>query len=181
MNFCSHCGSDQLEMRIPDGDHRLRYVCLQCKTIHYTNPNMVVGCIVEKEGRVLLAKRGINPRLGYWNLPCGFLENGETIQEGAVREVFEETGVKVRLGHLHTVYNLIHARQVYLIFTAEMIGEHFETTPESTEIAFFDENTVPWEEMAFSSNTFALEKYFKADLSEQQTYIGPYRKSDNED
>lgn len=180
MNYCSTCGSNHLDHSIPEGDHRLRYICKQCNTIHYSNPNMVVGCLVEKDGKILLARRGIEPRLGFWNLPCGFLENEETIEEGAVREVMEETGVSLRLGKLHTVYNLPHANQVYLIFTAKMLGEHFELTPESTEIAFFDEVDIPWREIAFSSNTFALERYFK-DKTASQVHLGTFRKNKHED
>jgi ADP-ribose pyrophosphatase YjhB (NUDIX family) len=141
---------------------------------------MVVGCLVEKEGKILLARRGIEPRKGFWNLPCGFLENEETIEQGAVREVLEETGVQLELGGLHTVYNLPHANQVYLIFKAKMLGDHFELTPESTEIAFFSEEEVPWREIAFSSNTFALKHYFREPAS-AEVHLGTFRKNKHED
>ncbi len=176
MNFCSHCGSEQLKQEIPQGDHRMRYVCNACETIHYQNPNMVVGCIIEYKGKIMLAKRGIEPRKNYWNLPCGFLENEETIEEGAMREVLEETGAQVKLGHLHTVYNLPHANQVYLIFTASMLNPHFHLTEESTVIEFFTKEEIPWHEIAFSSNTFALQRFFEANLDERKTYLGTYRK-----
>jgi ADP-ribose pyrophosphatase YjhB (NUDIX family) len=176
MNFCSNCGSDQIVQEIPTDDHRLREICKNCDTIHYSNPNMVVGCLIEHNGKIMLAKRGIEPRKNYWNLPCGFLENGETIEEGAIREVLEETGAQVSLGHLHAVYNLPHAQQVYLIFVASMLNEHFETTVESTEIQFFNKNEIPWTDIAFSSNTFALEQYFNTDLNRKHTYIGTFRK-----
>ena len=162
MNYCSHCGSDQLELRIPQGDHRARQICESCAKIHYTNPKMVVGCLIVKEGEVMLCRRGIEPRMGYWNLPCGYLENGETVQQGALREVHEETGAHVALGPMHVVYNLPHADQVYLIFKAEMNSSHYELTPESTEISFFAENEVPWKDIAFSSNVFALRHYFQS-------------------
>src|SRR5690606_5682449 len=97
--------------KIPDDDHFPRFVCPDCDTIHYTNPNMVVGCLIDKDGKIMLARRGMEPRLGFWNLPCGFLENEEPVQQGAKREVYEETGATVKLGNLRTVYNLPHANQ----------------------------------------------------------------------
>lgn len=136
---------------------------------------MVVGCLIEKEGRILLARRGIEPRKGYWNLPCGFLENEETVQQGAVREVYEETGASVELGHLQTVYNLPHANQVYLIFLARMMGEYYHTTPESTEISFFSPEEIPWHEIAFSSNSFAIKHYIE-NPEASTTHIGSYFK-----
>lgn len=176
MNFCSRCGSDELTFRIPEGDHLPRYVCSNCQTIHYSNPRMVVGCLIVDEGKVLLARRGIEPRQGFWNLPCGYLENQETVQQGAKREVYEETGASVELGHLHTVYNLPHANQVYLIFTATMRDDYFHTTPESTEIAFFAPEDIPWEEIAFSSNSFAIRRWLESPESDTSTYIGSYFK-----
>jgi ADP-ribose pyrophosphatase YjhB (NUDIX family) len=139
---------------------------------------MVVGCIIENEGKIMLCRRGIEPRKGYWNLPCGFLENDETIEQGAKREVYEETGASVQLNYLHTVYNLPHANQVYLIFHAQMVDDHYQLTPESTEIEFFPLNDIPWEEIAFSSNSFAIEHLIK--LHEKRTSeklaIGSYFK-----
>ena len=144
--------------------------------IHYTNPNMVVGCIIIKDGKILLAKRGIEPRLGYWNLPCGFLENDETIQQGAKREVYEETGAIVELDNLHTVYNLPHANQVYLIFKATITDGHLKTTLESTEIEFYALDEIPWEEIAFSSNSFAIKKYIEHGWEDKTTHIGSFFK-----
>ncbi len=157
MNYCSNCGSKDIDFKIPEGDHLPRFVCLQCETIHYQNPRMIVGCIIEnKKGKIMLCKRGIEPRLGYWNLPCGFLENNESIEDGALREVLEETGAKVELVNLHTIYNLSKAQQVYLIFRAKMLNDHFELTPESTAIEFFELDEIPWEDIAFSSNSHAI-------------------------
>lgn len=152
-----------------------RYVCANCKTIHYSNPNMVVGCLIDQEGKIMLAKRGIEPQKGYWNLPCGYLENEETVEQGARREVYEETGATVRLSHLHTVYNLPHANQVYLIFLAYMISPEYHLTPESTEIEFFAPEDIPWDEIAFSSNSFAIKKYFE-NKNSKEVYIGSFFK-----
>jgi ADP-ribose pyrophosphatase YjhB (NUDIX family) len=177
MNFCSNCGSDNIDFIIPTGDERKRFVCAQCKTIFYHNPRMIVGCIIEnKLGEIMLCRRGIEPRLGFWNLPCGFLENDEKIEDGALREVKEETGAEVKLEGLHIVYNLPKAQQVYLIFKAKMQSEHFQLTPESTEIAFFPLANIPWEELAFSSNAFALKhlEHLRADSTINSLSIGSY-------
>ncbi|MCT4624455.1 MAG: NUDIX hydrolase [Schleiferiaceae bacterium] len=161
MNYCSHCGSDQLIQKIPKTETEVRTVCQNCETVHYINPNMVVGCIVENKGQILLAKRGIEPRKGFWNLPCGFLEMNENVEDGAIREVYEETGLKVSISRLHTLYNVVHSGQVYLIFLAKASNRDFTTNIESTEIGFFSEEQIPWDEIAFSANTFALKKYFE--------------------
>ncbi len=138
---------------------------------------MVVGCLIVKDGSIMLARRGIEPRKGYWNLPCGFLENEETVQQGAKREVYEETGATVKLGPLHMVYNLPHANQVYLIFLAEMEDSHYHLTEESTEIKFFHPDEIPWDDIAFSSNAYALKKYIEfGEGNPHATYIGSYFK-----
>ena len=98
MKFCSHCGSPRLELRLPPGDTLPRYICAECATIHYQNPKIVVGCLPEWEGRVLLCKRAIEPRYGLWTLPAGFLENGETLPAGALRETLEEAHARVEIG-----------------------------------------------------------------------------------
>ncbi len=178
MNFCSHCGSFNLEFTIPEGDSFKRYVCENCKTIHYQNPNMVTGAIPIWDGKVMLARRNINPRKGFWNLPCGFLELHETVEEGAIREVLEETGVDIELQHLHTVYNLPHANQVYVIFLANMLHDNFKTTTESSEIQLFELDEIPWEEIAFSSNSFALERYIKdLESGNKAVHLGTFRKT----
>ena len=161
MNFCSNCGSEKLITKIPEGDHVPRTICSNCETVHYVNPVNVVGCVItDAEGRVMLAKRGIEPRKDYWNLPAGFMEMYETIQEGALREVFEETGAHVNLGDLLVIYNVPHAGQVYHIFYAELGDSSYHITPESTEIKFFAEAEIPWGDIAFSSNEFALRTFF---------------------
>ena len=146
--------------------------------VHYSNPKMVVGCVIEDKGKIMLCRRGIEPRLGYWNLPCGYLENDETVQQGAKREVYEETGATVELGPLHIVYNLPHANQVYLIFLATMLKPDYHLTPESTEIEFFGLEEIPWKEIAFSSNSFAIKKLIEYHNSDRrhELSIGGYYK-----
>ncbi len=173
MNYCSHCGSDKLETLLPVGDHRPRIVCSSCRTVHYQNPLAVVGCLIIDNGEVLLAKRGIEPRKGYWNLPAGFMENDETVEQGAMREVEEETGLGVSIDRLHSVFSVVHANQVYLIFRASTSSRDFKLTPESTEIKFFKPNEIPWDEIAFSSNSHALKSYF-GNPDSDKVHLGSY-------
>src|SRR4029453_15834191 len=106
MKFCSNCGSSRLEFRVPDGDTLPRYVCPVCGTIHYQNPKIVVGCLPEGNGQVLLCKRAIEPRYGLWTLPAGFLENGESLAAGGIRETLEEAHARVEIDALYTVISL---------------------------------------------------------------------------
>ena len=131
---------------------------------------MVVGCIVEYNGKILLAKRGIEPRLNFWNLPCGFLEMNENVEDGAIREVYEETGLQVNISKLHTVYNVVHSGQVYLIFLATTENANFKKTFETLESKFFSPEEIPWDNIAFSANTFALKKFIDQD-SKMQDFV----------
>lgn len=146
---------------MPEGDSFERHVCGSCNAVFYSNPKMIVGCLVtDAEGRVLLCKRAIEPRYGLWNLPCGFLENGETVEQGAVRETWEESLVKVSNLRLHCIYNIPKVDQVYIIYAAELLHRSDGMTNESLEVVFFAEQDIPWKDIAFTSTTFALEKHF---------------------
>lgn len=173
MNFCSNCGSNALEFTIPVGDHKPRYICTSCSIIHYSNPNVIVGTLVVYNSSILLAKRAIEPRLGYWNLPAGFLENNERTPDGAKRETFEETLAQVEINHLHCVYDLPKVNQVYLFYRAELQGDTIGVTPESSEVRFFKFNEIPWDEIAFTSSKFAIQKFLENQDS-TQTHIGSY-------
>ncbi|MEM6298040.1 MAG: NUDIX hydrolase [Bacteroidota bacterium] len=162
MNFCSHCGSKQLLWEIPKGDNRERYVCQDCGTIHYQNPKIVAGCIVTWEGKILLGKRDIEPRRGFWNIPAGFLELGETPREGAIRETREEMLAQVELQRLHSVYSINHVGQVYMIFLATLkAANSFGSGQETTDVRLFAPNELPFEDLAFSSNHFAITRYLE--------------------
>jgi len=161
MNFCSHCGSNKIALSIPEGDNRPRYVCPNCKTIHYQNPNIVAGCLPVWEDKVLLCRRAIEPRQGFWNVPSGYLENGETVAEGALREVWEEAEAKVELLYLISLYNLPKINQLYLQFIGTLVDGKFGIGEESSECALFTEEETPWEEMAFTSSVFTLKRYFE--------------------
>ncbi len=160
MKFCSHCGSPRIELRVPEGDNLPRFVCAACGTIHYQNPKIVVGCLPEWEGRVLLCKRAIEPRYGLWTLPAGFLENGETIVAGALRETEEEAHARVEPLDLYTVISLPQINQVYMMFRARLLDLKFGPGSESLEVKLVDEADVPWESLAFRTITRTLRNYF---------------------
>ncbi|UCF56151.1 MAG: NUDIX hydrolase [Deltaproteobacteria bacterium] len=160
MNYCSHCGAP-VRLRIPAGDDRPRFVCDSCHTIHYQNPKMVVGCIPEREDKILLCRRAIEPRSGLWTIPAGFLENGETVIEGAKREAFEEARAKVEILSLYTLFDLTHINQVYLIFRARLLDHDYMPGEESVEIRLLEKEEIPWDDIAFPSIKKTLRLYFK--------------------
>ena len=159
MKFCSNCGSSQITHTIPDGDNRLRYVCTACGTVHYQNPKIVVGCLVIHENKLMLCRRQIEPRAGKWNLPAGFMENNETVMDGAMREVREEANAEVEILQLHTVYSVLHAHQVYMLFLAKLKGDTFSAGDETSEVRFFALDEIPFDELAFNSNVFSIRRY----------------------
>lgn len=160
MNFCSNCGA-RVDQAIPAGDDRQRFICRACGTVHYQNPKVVVGSIPEHQGRILLCKRGIEPRLGKWTLPAGYLENNETLEQGALRETLEETRATVKIIAPYRLFNLAFINQVYLMFRARLAAADFSPTPESSEIRLFSEDQIPWDDMAFQVITETLKHYFK--------------------
>lgn len=174
MNFCSNCGSDQIQFKIPDGDTFYRFVCENCSKIHYDNPRIIVGCLPVFNEKIMLCKRAIQPQLGLWNLPAGFLENGEVPEEGAARETLEESLAKVAIIKLHCVFSLPKVNQVYLHFLAKLPDEQFGPTSESIEVKLFGKEEIPWDDIAFHSTTFALEKYLKHGIDYQGVHIGSY-------
>jgi ADP-ribose pyrophosphatase YjhB (NUDIX family) len=159
MKFCSHCGAP-VEVRVPDGDTHPRHVCPACGVIHYQNPKVVVGCIPEWEDRILLCKRAINPRHGYWTLPAGFMENDETTIQGAMRETLEEAGARVEVLDLHTLFNLPHINQVYVMFRGKLLDLDFAPGIESLEVALYEEKDIPWNHIAFPVVEQTLHLYF---------------------
>ncbi|MDH3531320.1 MAG: NUDIX hydrolase [Gammaproteobacteria bacterium] len=159
MKFCSSCGQ-HLTRRVPDGDHNERYVCDSCGRVHYQNPLIVVGCVPEKDGKILLCKRAIEPRYGYWTVPAGFMELGESTAQGAARETREEACADVEIGHMFASVDVIDAGQVHLFFTARLLGG-FDVGAESLEVRLFREEEIPWDDIAFHSGRYALRKYFE--------------------
>lgn len=160
MKFCSNCGH-AVEVRVPDGDNLPRFVCPACHTIHYENPKLVVGCVPEHEGRILLCKRAIEPRLGYWTVPAGFMENGETLEAAAARESREEALAEVTIGSLLAIVNVVHAHQVHVMYRATLPAAEFGVGVESLEVELLRIEDIPWPEIAFPSVEFALRRYLE--------------------
>ena len=159
MNFCSNCGARTVT-RIPEGDNLPRAVCESCQTIHYQNPHLIVGCVPEWEDRVLLCKRAIEPRIGLWTVPAGFMENGETTAAGAERETLEEANARVEIVAPYALYNLPHINQVYLLFRAHLLDLDFSPGLETLQVELFGENDVPWDQLAFATVRHTLRHYF---------------------
>lgn len=160
IKFCTHCGAD-VSFEIPAGDALPRHVCKRCGHIHYENPRLVVGCVATWEDRILLCRRAIEPRRGFWTLPAGFMENGETTAEGALRETWEEAGARVELGPLYTLFNLPHIDQVYFMFRARLLDLDYQPGIESLEVRLFTEQEIPWDQIAFRTVKASLELYFR--------------------
>ena len=160
MKFCSLCGNE-VSLGVPPGDNRPRYSCAGCGTIHYQNPNMVLGTIPVWENRVLLCRRAIEPRYGFWTLPAGFMENGETTSEGAERETMEEAGSRIRIGELFSMIDVPQVQQVHVFFRADMLGPELDPGPESLEAKLFTEEEIPWPEIAFRTVEQTLRWYFE--------------------
>jgi ADP-ribose pyrophosphatase YjhB (NUDIX family) len=160
MKFCSNCGA-AVALRIPEGDHLPRYVCETCGTIHYRNPRLVVGCVPVHAGRILLCRRAIEPRRGYWTVPAGFMENGETLQEAAARETREEALAEVEIGSLLSVVHVLHAEQVHVFFRATLPQAHFGAGVESLEVKLVTPEDIPWSDIAFPSTDFTLRRYLE--------------------
>jgi len=161
MNYCIECGSEAVEFRVPEGDNRRRHVCSNCGYIHYVNPRMVVGCVPEWGERVLLCRRAIEPRLGYWTLPAGFMELDETLEAAAARETLEEACARVAIEDMFAVVNVTHAHQVHIMFRARLLDPDCAPGPESLEVALFRQSDIPWTELAFPSIRFSLERYYR--------------------
>jgi ADP-ribose pyrophosphatase YjhB (NUDIX family) len=158
MKYCSECGQ-AVAKRIPEGDNMPRHVCTACNVIHYQNPKLVVGCVAEHEGRILLCRRAIEPRHGFWTIPAGFMENGETLQAAAARESLEEALAAVTIGSLLAVVNVAHANQVHVMFRAELPTPEYGVGIESLEVDLYHPTDIPWSDIAFPSVEFALRRY----------------------
>ncbi|MBP8286724.1 MAG: NUDIX hydrolase [Rhodoferax sp.] len=157
---CRNCGT-AVVYRVPDdGDTKERGVCPACQTVHYENPLNVVGTIPVLGDRVLLCKRNIEPRLGKWTLPAGFMELHETVAEGAARETLEEAGAQFEMGEFFSLVNIARVGQVHLFYRARLLSDQFDPGHETQEARLFTEDEVPWDEMAFRTVGETLKRYF---------------------
>ena len=159
MNYCSNCGNC-VALMIPPGEDRPRFFCKSCGTIHYQNPKVVVGCIPEMDEKILLCRRAIEPCYGKWTLPAGYLENGETVMEGAKREAVEEACVNIEILSPYALFNIPGINQIYLLFRARLKDETFKPGTESIEVKLFTEEEIPWDQIAFKVVKATLKKYF---------------------
>jgi len=159
MKYCNLCGAP-VELRIPPDDNRKRHVCTACGEVHYQNPKLIVGAMPEWQDKILLCKRAIEPRHGLWTLPAGFMENGETTTEAAMRETLEEANARIMVGDLYSMYSLPYINQVHLLFRAKLLDLEFCPGFESLEVRLFSEVDIPWNEIAFRPVRLSLEHYF---------------------
>jgi ADP-ribose pyrophosphatase YjhB (NUDIX family) len=161
MKFCSSCGH-RVALSIPEDDNRERFVCqsVPCATIHYENPRIITGCLPIHGDKVLLCKRAIEPRYGLWTIPAGFMENGETTEQGALRESWEEAYANLSIDKLYALYDLPHINQVYFIYKAELLDKNFKPSTESLEVELFAESEIPWNDLAFTVVEKTLKRYF---------------------
>jgi ADP-ribose pyrophosphatase YjhB (NUDIX family) len=176
MKYCSECAA-AVTLAIPAGDNRPRHVCTSCGTIHYQNPKMVLGSIPvwERDGelKILLCKRAIEPRHGYWTLPAGFMENGETTAAAAIRETEEEAGAHIALGKLFSLLNVVHVQQVHMFYLATLLDLDFAPGEESLDVQLFSEAEIPWDDLAFPTIRATLELFF-ADRARMREHGGDY-------
>lgn len=158
MKYCSSCGGG-IALIIPEGDDRERHVCCECETIHYINPRLIVGCVPEHEGKILLCKRAIEPRYGYWTLPAGFMENGESTAEGAARETWEEAAATATDLSLYRIFDVPQINQVYVFYRCGIADGVFGAGPESLESQLFHPDEIPWDALSFPSVYEVLKEY----------------------
>jgi ADP-ribose pyrophosphatase YjhB (NUDIX family) len=168
MRFCSQCGA-AVVLRRPDGDTFERHVCSACGEIHYLNPKVVVGTVCRWHDRVLLCRRAIEPRAGLWVVPAGYLERGESTEDGARREAFEEAGARLDITGLLAVYNVVRIGQVQLFYGARLLDPDVVAGPETLELDLFEWSAIPWDELAFPSVRWVLRRAL-----EIKAAAGPY-------
>ncbi len=146
--------------RVPPGDSLPRAVCDSCGEIHYQNPKLVVGAVAEYQGKILLCRRAIEPRYGYWTLPAGFMENDETAAQGALRETLEEAGARIEIEAPFSLISVPRVNQVHLFYRARLADLEFKPGEESLEVALVDEAGVPWKDIAFRTVALTLQHWF---------------------
>ena len=167
INFCSECGNS-VEQKIPDGETLLRAVCPNCQTIHYQNPKIVAGCIPEWEGKILLCRRAIEPRLGFWTFPAGFMELGESTEEAAARETREEANARVEIQSLYALFSLPYVSQVYVVYRALLQDLDYGPGEESLEVQLIPIKAIPWDQLAFPVIRETLHRYVE---DKQRTHV----------
>jgi ADP-ribose pyrophosphatase YjhB (NUDIX family) len=169
IQYCNQCGAN-VTFSIPPGDSLPRHVCNVCGHIHYENPRLVVGCVVEWDDKILLCRRAIEPRRGYWTLPAGFMENGETTSQAAIRETHEEAGARILIDAPFAMISIAHINQVHLFYRGRMASPHFAAGEESLEVSLYQPEQIPWNELAFRSVALCLERYLADHASGEYSF-----------
>ena len=182
MKYCSECGSDNLAVRRPTGDTKERTVCAACDYIFYHNPKIVTGCILEWQGHILLCKRAIEPRINFWTVPAGFLENNESIIEAAAREAAEEAHAQCDDLVMHSLYNIRYVSQVYILYRGHLKDGRYGVGYESNDAMLCSEDEIPWPQIAFPVIADSLKLYFedRSRRSYQYHEADIYRDDDNQ-
>ena len=170
IRFCSLCGSADLKKQVPAGDTQLRLICQSCGKINYQDSKIVTGCIANYGNKILLCRRAIEPRYGYWSLPSGYLEPGESSLRSAVREAREETNASIDKLRLYCMFEMPQINHVYLIFRAGLRVPVAFPGDESLEIGFFSKETLPWDLISFPSEYEALRRYFANPEDERDNF-----------
>ena len=147
--------------RMPDGDNRDRLVCDSCGFINYVNPKIIVGAVCTWEDKFLLCRRSIEPRSGYWTIPAGFMEENESTAEGAAREAKEEALADIEVDGILAIYDIPRISHVQIIYRARLITESYGVGEESAEVALFDWDDIPWDDLAFPTNHWSLNQYYE--------------------
>jgi len=160
IKYCAQCGT-LVEEKIPSGETLLRAVCPSCQTIHYENPKIVAGCIPEWEDKILLCRRAIEPRLGLWTFPAGFMELGESTEEAAARETLEEAHAEIIIHSLFGIFSLPHVSQVYVVYRAHLQNLDFKPGTESLDVQLVPLLDIPWEHLAFPVIHESLTRYVR--------------------
>lgn len=160
IKYCAQCGG-VVEEKIPSGESLLRAVCPSCHTIHYENPKIVAGSIPEWEDKILLCRRAIEPRLGLWTFPAGFMELGESTEEAATRETLEEAHAEITIHSLFGIFSLPHVSQVYVVYRAHLQNLNFKPGPESLDVQLISLADIPWKDLAFPVIHESLTRYVK--------------------
>lgn len=161
MKYCIECGTKDVVYVIPEGDNRQRHICQSCNYIHYVNPRMICGTLPIHDNKILLCKRSIEPRKGYWTLPAGFMENGESIEHAAHRETQEEAMATAINSHLYSIFSLPHINQVHIFYKCNINNGHFGAGVETEDAQLFQLDDIPWEHIAFKTVYRCLEHYIE--------------------
>ncbi|HBH45636.1 NUDIX hydrolase [Hyphomonas atlantica] len=162
--------SQEFKLKIPDGDDRIRRVCSHCQFVDYINPKIIAASVVTKGSKILLCRRAIDPRKGFWTLPAGFMEQGETVEEAARREAREEANAEIRIDRILAVYSVPRISQVQIMFRAELVSD-ISPGPESLEVELFDWRDIPWSNLAFPTVLWGLTHYAE---TRSKTVFAPF-------